>query len=36
MTFLGWKVTTPSGNSTVLCNNYDHPSGVKCTPGAFG
>lgn len=36
LTFLGWKVTTPSGNSTVLCNNYDHPSGVECTPGAFG
>jgi len=36
LTFSGWNVTAPSGNSTVLCNNYEHPSGVKCTPGAFG
>jgi galacturan 1,4-alpha-galacturonidase len=36
LTFFGWNVTAPGGNSTVLCSNYDHPSGVKCTPGAFG
>lgn len=36
LTFSGWNVTTPSGNSTVLCSHYDHPSGVKCTPGASG
>ena len=36
LTFSGWNIVTPSGNSTVLCGNYDHPSGVTCTPGAFG
>ena len=36
LTFLGWNVVAPSDNSTVLCSNYDHPSGVTCTPGAFG
>ena len=36
LTFVGWNVTSPSKNSTVLCNHYDHPSGVVCTPGAFG
>jgi galacturan 1,4-alpha-galacturonidase len=36
LTFLGWNIVAPSGNSTVLCSNYDDPSGVKCTPGAFG
>ena len=36
LTFTGWDVAAPSKNSIVLCANYDHPSGVKCSPGAFG
>ena len=36
LTFVGWNIVSPSKNSTVLCNNYKHPSGVTCTPGAFG
>lgn len=36
LTFVGWNIVSPSKNSTVLCNYYDKPSGVKCTPGAFG
>lgn len=36
LTFTGWNVDAPSRKSIVLCANYDHPSGVKCTPGAFG
>jgi galacturan 1,4-alpha-galacturonidase len=36
LTFVGWDVIAPSKNSTVLCDYYDHPRGVKCTHGAFG
>ena len=36
LTFTGWNVVAPSKRSIVLCGNYDHPTGVKCTPGAFG
>ena len=36
LTFIHWDITAPGKDSTVLCSNYDHPSGVKCTPGAFG
>jgi galacturan 1,4-alpha-galacturonidase len=36
LTFVRWDIVSPSNNSTVLCSNYDHPSGVTCTPGAFG
>jgi galacturan 1,4-alpha-galacturonidase len=36
LTFVGWDVVAPSKNATVLCDYYDHPSGVKCTHGAFG
>jgi galacturan 1,4-alpha-galacturonidase len=36
LTFSGWNIIAPSGNSTVLCSNYNDPSGVKCTPGASG
>jgi galacturan 1,4-alpha-galacturonidase len=32
LTFKQWDIVTPTGNSTVLCSNYDHPSGVTCTP----
>jgi galacturan 1,4-alpha-galacturonidase len=35
LTFLGWNIVSPSGSSTVLCSNYDHPSGITCTPGNF-
>jgi len=36
LTFSGWNIIAPSKKSTVLCGNYDHSSGFKCTPGAFG
>ena len=36
LTFKGWNIISPSKNTTVLCNYYDHPSGVTCTPGAYG
>ncbi len=36
LTFSRWNIIAPSSKSIVLCGNYDHPSGVKCTPGAFG
>ena len=36
LTFQGWNVISPSRNKTVLCNYYDNPIGVTCTPGAFG
>jgi galacturan 1,4-alpha-galacturonidase len=36
LTFKGWNVVSPSKNSTVLCSYYDKPSGVTCTPGAYG
>jgi galacturan 1,4-alpha-galacturonidase len=35
LTFRQWDIVAPSGNSTVLCSNYDHPVGIKCTPGAY-
>ncbi|CAF1423825.1 unnamed protein product [Adineta ricciae] len=36
LTFTGWDIIAPHRKSVVLCAHYDHPSGVKCTPGAFG
>lgn len=36
LTFVGWNIVSPKNKSTVLCDHYDHPSGVNCTPGAFG
>ena len=36
LTFARWNIVAPSGKSIVLCGNYNHPSGVVCTPGAFG
>jgi len=36
LTFAGWDVIAPSKNSTVLCDYYDHPRGIKSTHGAFG
>ncbi|CAF0943939.1 unnamed protein product [Adineta steineri] len=30
--FSQWNIVAPSGNSTVLCSSYAHPSGVTCTP----
>jgi galacturan 1,4-alpha-galacturonidase len=35
LTFVRWDIVSPSNNSTVLCSNYDHPIGIKCTPGAY-
>ena len=32
LTFTKWNIIAPSGNSIVHCSNYDHPSGVTCTP----
>jgi len=31
--FTKWDINAPRGKSTVLCSYYDHPSGIKCTPG---
>lgn len=33
--FNGWNIVSPSGNSTVRCSYYDHPSGITCTPSVF-
>ena len=35
LTFKDWNIVAPSGNSTVLCSNYEHPSGIKCTARVF-
>ena len=35
LAFKQWNIVSPSGNSTVLCRNYEHPSGITCTPGVF-
>ena len=32
ITFKQWDIVAPSGKSTVLCSNYDHPTGITCTP----
>lgn len=36
LTFEGWNVLSPTKNNTVLCANYNNPTGITCTPGAFG
>ena len=36
LTFVGWNIVSPKKKSIVLCDHYDHPYGVTCTPGAFG
>jgi galacturan 1,4-alpha-galacturonidase len=35
LTFKQWSIVSPSGNSTVRCSNYDHPSGITCIPNNF-
>ena len=32
LTFMHWNIQAPSGKATVLCNHYDHPHGITCTP----
>jgi galacturan 1,4-alpha-galacturonidase len=35
LTFRQWNIVAPSRKSTILCSNYDHPSGITCISGAF-
>ncbi|CAF1502399.1 unnamed protein product [Adineta ricciae] len=35
LVFKEWHVLSPSGNSTVLCSYYEHPSGIQCTNKEF-